>query len=192
MRLAKYDREQVLCSALSLFVTKGFNKTSMQDIKKATGLHPGSIYCAFKNKQGLLLAAIEHYVNERDQQFSDIFDSQPTIIKGLKSYFSMIVNECENATIKDCLLQKLMNELTQDDNEMKNIINDALNSWKSKLLSKLREAQAKGEISAESDCDFLAEYLVMGIYGLREFSHTKPQKGLLAKIADQLLQSTIQ
>ncbi|MBU5692584.1 TetR/AcrR family transcriptional regulator, partial [Vibrio cholerae] len=27
------------------FMSKGFNKTSMQDLKRVTGLHPGSIYC---------------------------------------------------------------------------------------------------------------------------------------------------
>ncbi len=52
MRSAEFDREHVLRSAMAAFIAKGYSKTSMQDLKKATGLHPGSIYCAFDNKRG--------------------------------------------------------------------------------------------------------------------------------------------
>lgn len=55
MRSAEFDREEVLRSAMEVFISKGYAKTSMQDLKSATGLHPGSIYCAFTNKRGLLL-----------------------------------------------------------------------------------------------------------------------------------------
>ncbi|MFV0487507.1 MAG: TetR/AcrR family transcriptional regulator, partial [Vibrio fluvialis] len=93
MRVAEFDREQVLRSAMYEFMSKGFNKTSMQDLKKATGLHPGSIYCAFENKRGLLLAALEHYACERTEEFNAIFAAQPTVMEGLKSYFCMVVDE---------------------------------------------------------------------------------------------------
>jgi len=46
MRNAEFDKEQVLRSAMNAFMKKGYANTSMQDLKKATGLHPGSIYCA--------------------------------------------------------------------------------------------------------------------------------------------------
>jgi AcrR family transcriptional regulator len=45
----------------------------MQDLKAATGLHPGSIYCAFTNKRGLLLAALEQYGIESAKVFEAQF-----------------------------------------------------------------------------------------------------------------------
>ncbi|EKO3469458.1 TetR/AcrR family transcriptional regulator [Vibrio fluvialis] len=191
MRVAEFDREQVLRSAMYEFMSKGFNKTSMQDLKKATGLHPGSIYCAFENKRGLLLAALEHYACERTEEFNAIFAAQPTVMEGLKSYFCMVVDECAREEIKDCLLQKALSELSQQDDEVEQEIRDTLNIWKLGLLAQLNQAQQRGEIAPDADCDFLAEYLVMGIYGLRSFAHTKPKKELLCKMSDQLL-STIQ
>ncbi|EKO3971617.1 TetR/AcrR family transcriptional regulator [Vibrio fluvialis] len=173
------------------FMSKGFNKTSMQDLKKATGLHPGSIYCAFENKRGLLLAALEHYACERTEEFNAIFAARPTVMEGLKSYFCMVVDECAREEIKDCLLQKALSELSQQDDEVEQVIRDTLNIWKLGLLAQLNQAQQRGEIAPDADCDFLAEYLVMGIYGLRSFAHTKPKKELLCKMSDQLL-STIQ
>jgi AcrR family transcriptional regulator len=171
------------------FMSKGFNKTSMQDLKRATGLHPGSIYCAFENKRGLLLAALDHYAEERAAEFAAIFAAQPTVMAGLRSYLLMIVDECECNEIKDCLLQKALNEMSQQDEDVEQVIRDMLNSWKLGLQAKLEEAQAAGEISPDADCDFLADYLVMSIYGLRSFAHTKPEKGLLCRMTDQLLAS---
>lgn len=187
MRVAEFDREQVLRSAMYEFMSKGFNKTSMQDLKKATGLHPGSIYCAFENKRGLLLAALAHYAEERAQEFNAIFAAQPNVMDGLQSYFAMVVDECASEEIKDCLLQKALSELSKQDDEVEQMIRDTLNAWKLGLLAQLCKAQQNGEISAEADCDFLADYLVMGIYGLRTFAHTKPEKTLLSKMAQQLL-----
>lgn len=40
MRNAEFDREKVLRSAMTAFMDKGYGKTSMQDLTKATGLHP--------------------------------------------------------------------------------------------------------------------------------------------------------
>lgn len=189
MRIAEFDREQVLRSAMDEFMSKGFNKTSMQDLKRVTGLHPGSIYCAFENKRGLLIAALEQYTKQRISEFNAIFAAQSTIRAGLEQYMSMVVDECESDEIKDCLLQKALSELSCQDEEVESIIRAVISVWKQGLAEQLQEAQRRGEISASNDCAFLAEYLIMGIYGLRSFAHTKPEKGLLRKMADKLLDS---
>src|SRR5690606_21020246 len=95
--------------------------------------------------------------------------------------------ECASEEIKDCLLQKALSELSKQDDEVEQMIRDTLNAWKLGLLAQLCQAQQNGEIGAEADCDLLADYLVMGIYGLRTFAHTKPEKTLLSKMAQQLL-----
>jgi AcrR family transcriptional regulator len=65
MRSAEYDRDAVLRNAMEAFRAKGYAKTTMQELVAATGLHPGSLYAAFGNKRGLLLAAVDHYVAEK-------------------------------------------------------------------------------------------------------------------------------
>ncbi|MDF4535804.1 TetR/AcrR family transcriptional regulator [Vibrio parahaemolyticus] len=179
MRVAEFDREQVLRSAMDEFMSKGFNKTSMQDLKRVTGLHPGSIYCAFENKRGLLIAALEQYTKQRVSEFNAIFAAHPTM--------AMVVDECERDEIKDCLLQKALNELSCQDEEVETLIRATVGTWKQGMLAQLQEAQQRGEINPDSGCVLLTEYLVMGIYGLRSFAHTRPEKGLLKKLADKLL-----
>lgn len=188
MRGAKFDLEEVLSSAMDAFISKGYSKTSMQDLKKATGLHPGSIYHAFSNKRGLLLASLEHYRTERSAEFQALFDKSPTVLAGIHAYLDYIVAECEREEIKDCLLQKVMSELSQQDDEAKAITSQMVVDWQKAFTDKLIEAQNAGEIDQTKDCQALSQFLVMGIYGIRVFSHTKPEIGVLRNLAGQLLE----
>ena len=47
--------EQVLASALKMFVTKGYGGTSIDDIARDAGLTKGAVYFYFKGKSALLL-----------------------------------------------------------------------------------------------------------------------------------------
>ncbi|PSU26915.1 TetR/AcrR family transcriptional regulator [Photobacterium phosphoreum] len=187
MRSAEFDRDQVLRSAMDVFITKGYSNTSMQDLKKATGLHPGSIYCAFNNKRGLLLAALEHYRDQRYAQFVTLFSQSSSVISAIESYLEHVVDECEREQIKDCLLQKALSELAQQDVEVADVISQMLKQWQQTLAEQLALAQQRHEINDQRDSQHLAQFLVMGIYGLRTFSHTRPEPGVIRRLAADLM-----
>ena len=187
MRSAEFDRDRVLRSAMDIFITKGYSNTSMQDLKQATGLHPGSIYCAFKNKRGLLLAALEHYRDQRYAQFVTLFSQSASVISAIESYLYQVVDECEREQIKDCLLQKALSELAQQDVEVADVISHMLKQWQQTLAEQLALAQQRNEINDQRDSQHLAQFLVMGIYGLRTFSHTRPEPGVLRRLAADLM-----
>lgn len=187
MRSAEFDRDRVLLSAMDVFITKGYSNTSMQDLKQATGLHPGSIYCAFKNKRGLLLAALDHYRNQRYTQFTELFSQSASVMSAITAYLDQVVDECEREQIKDCLLQKALSELAQQDTEVADVISQMLKQWQQTLAEQLALAQQANEISCRRDSQQLAQFLVMGIYGLRTFSHTRPEPGALRCLAQDLI-----
>ncbi|EGU61724.1 TetR family transcriptional regulator [Vibrio nigripulchritudo ATCC 27043] len=188
MRSAEFDREEVLRSAMEVFISKGYSKTSMQDLKAATGLHPGSIYCAFTNKRGLLLAALEQYGIESAKVFEAQFEGHESVLEAFQSYLTHVVDECEREEVKDCLLQKALSELSQQDEEVEAVISGLMEKWRNNIAGKLILAQENGELSTDVDCSELAEFLVMGIYGIRTFSHTKPPAGTLTRLASQLFE----
>jgi len=189
MRVAKFDREKVLRSAMTAFMAKGYSKTSMQDLTKATGLHPGSIYCAFDNKKGLLLAALNQYHQDRSLQFQQFFSHKKGFLIQLKDYLDNIVAECISCDSKQsCLLTKALNELAEQDQEIETLICENLNSWQQALTDKFTLAQQTQELSNNRDSQHLARFLMIGIYGLRTYAHTHPQKEVLQQLADQLYQ----
>ncbi|TPH16201.1 TetR/AcrR family transcriptional regulator [Litorilituus lipolyticus] len=189
MRNAEFDREQVLRSAMAAFLHKGYAKTSMQVLTKATGLHPGSIYCAFENKRGLLIASLEQYKQDRNHEFQQFFTEDRAVLRSLKAYIDNIVAQCNSCdTAKACLLTKSLNELAEQDEEIKSFISEVLEQWQQALAEKFEQAKLSGELTTLKDSQHLARYLVMGIYGLRTFAHTHPQSEVIKQLADQLYQ----
>ncbi len=54
----KTDPQEIIKTALSIFLEKGYHNTSMADIANETGLLKGSLYHHFKGKEDLMKAVI--------------------------------------------------------------------------------------------------------------------------------------
>jgi AcrR family transcriptional regulator len=192
MRNAEFDREKVLRSAMNAFMNKGFANTSMQDLKKATGLHPGSIYCAFENKRGLLLAALEQYRLDRATKFEQFFSVSQQTTDNLKSYLDNVVAECISCdNTQACLLTKALNETSEQDCEIQQIISNNLSMLQQAFTEKFEQAKKENSICVEKDSEHLARYFLMGIYGLRTFAQTHPEPEILKQLAEQLYQDVL-
>ncbi|MFL5560808.1 MAG: TetR/AcrR family transcriptional regulator [Gemmatimonadaceae bacterium] len=61
--------ERILREAMRLFADKGYERTSIADIQRAAGLHPGSgaLYKHFPSKEAVLRAGIDRFVAEIEQ-----------------------------------------------------------------------------------------------------------------------------
>ncbi len=190
MKTASFDREEVLRSAMSAFVQKGYGKTSMQDLTRATGLHPGSIYAAFSNKRGLLLAEIEQYNRDKSAEFEAFFPGSAATLTELKNYLDHIVAECTSCESgQACLLMKALSEVMDQDQEVQAVISQNLADWQQAIGAQFERAKTRGELPEHSDSAHLARFFCMGIFGLRTFSHTQQKADVLQQLADQLYRS---
>ncbi|KZN38902.1 hypothetical protein N480_11775 [Pseudoalteromonas luteoviolacea S2607] len=188
MRSAAFDREQVLRAAMNAFMEKGYNKTSMQDLKRATNLHPGSIYCAFENKKGLLLAALEQYNQDRTAELKDIFAAQNSTKCGLKAYLDSIVSECISGDpTQACLSQKAINEIAQQDDEAQSVLSNQCILWQSFMCEVFGQIAQEGGLIGSRSAEQRAQSLIVGIYGLRTYSQAQKDPTVISAIARQLL-----
>ncbi|MDF0534792.1 TetR/AcrR family transcriptional regulator [Shewanella yunxiaonensis] len=189
MRNAEFDREQVLRNAMYAFMDKGYSKTSMQDLTKATGLHPGSIYCAFENKRGLLLAAIDQYHQDRSAQLQQLFATQWPFKQKLQRYLDEIVAECLSCDASQaCLLVKVLTEIGEQDSDINAKASEHLQQWQQTLQSAYEQAINEGELPPHPGAEASAQFLMMGIYGLRTYAHTHPDAQDLKRLASMLTQ----
>jgi len=189
VRNAEFDRVAVLRSAMTAFLAKGYTKTSMQDLKQATGLHPGSIYCAFENKRGLLLAALGQYKADRNAEFSRLFSGEGSKLEQVEGYINHVVEECLACdSARDCLLAKALNEVAEQDDEIQTFISGNLMDWENAIAQQLQLAIDAGEMSADKNAQHLAQFMVMGIYGLRTFAHTHPKPEVLRRLGNKLFE----
>ncbi|ESP94029.1 TetR/AcrR family transcriptional regulator [Pseudoalteromonas luteoviolacea] len=188
MRSAEFNREAVLRAAMNAFMEKGFNKTSMQDLKQATGLHPGSIYCAFENKKGLLLAALEQYNLDRNTELQAIFSNEKDAKSGLSAYLGNIVAECVSGDpTQSCLSQKAINEIAQTDEQAQAVLSQQCVMWQSVMREVFVQAGEEGDLSGARLPEQRAQSLIVGIYGLRTFSQAQKDPDVISAIAEQLL-----
>jgi len=68
VKKAEVRRLEIVEMAKSLFQTKGFDETSMQDVIEQLGIAKGTIYHYFKSKEELLEAVVEYIVEEEIKQ----------------------------------------------------------------------------------------------------------------------------
>lgn len=54
-------KEELSSIMFSLFASKGYEATSLNDLTQATGTKPATLYQAFGNKEGMYIAALAHY-----------------------------------------------------------------------------------------------------------------------------------
>ncbi|MCU7369413.1 TetR family transcriptional regulator C-terminal domain-containing protein [Paucibacter sp. O1-1] len=84
---------------------------------------------------------------------------------------------------KACLLTKSLSEMGEQDEQIKQIACEFLQSWHQSLVQVFDTARTQQLIPQESDSQFLAQYLVMGIYGLRTVAHTQPNVEVLQPLS---------
>lgn len=76
----KYPEEtinQILTVALNLFIQKGYEQTSIQDIiNELGGLTKGAIYHHFKSKEEILEAVVDHMFKGVDEMLSGVRDDK--------------------------------------------------------------------------------------------------------------------
>ena len=66
-------QKKIKAVALKMFITKGYEETSLKDIIKKSGGSFSDIYSTFKNKQGLFVSVIESILEERRGEYEQIF-----------------------------------------------------------------------------------------------------------------------
>lgn len=189
MRNPEFNKEQVLRSAIKAFVCKGYNKTSMQDLKQATGLHPGSIYCAFENKQGLLIAALKQYNEDSAAKFVQLVSGHNTVLEGLKNYIDNTVQECSvDGAEKACFSQQVLSDLSHPDPIVEEVIASNVEQWKNGFIGLFEQALDAGEVDNTRTPLQRTLSVVMGIYGLRTYAHSHPSSDVLKELAQQLFE----
>lgn len=183
MRSAEFDRNSVLQQAMEAFRSHGYAKTTMQQLVAATGLHPGSIYAAFGNKRGLLLAAVEHYVAERSRFRRDLLAAQ-TPLDGIRAYLQYIVAETAHGT---CLVTRTLLELGGQDAEVYSHLTAIYQHMEQDLADTLTQAQTCGQLPAASDIYTLTLYLLVGIQGLVTVAKCHTDQAPLLAVVDQIM-----
>lgn len=81
-----FDREAALDAATTLFWSKGYEATSINDLTQAMGIGTKSLYAAFGSKDALFTEALHHYVRKYEGLAWDRSRLAPTAREAVETF----------------------------------------------------------------------------------------------------------
>jgi AcrR family transcriptional regulator len=115
VRTRSYDEAEVLTGAMHAFRRKGYYGVSIPELEAATGLSAGSIYNSFGDKNGIFLAAFEHYLKGVLERRVAEHAKPASGLSGLRKLFLSLLREPEGKTF-GCLITNSAIEFGTDGN----------------------------------------------------------------------------
>lgn len=187
-RPIQFERDQVLEGAMQAFWDQGYCATSMTQLVKATKLNPGSIYAAFKSKEGLFLAALDHYGEASAEKIRRAVKQSDSPLEGIRNYFRQLATTTADPKAKrSCFLVNTVLELARQNKKVEQRVNTHFEIIESCFRSALQAARDDGELSADKDPAELATFLMSSIWGLRVLGATGPAPERADAVVSQVL-----
>jgi TetR/AcrR family transcriptional repressor of nem operon len=158
-------RNKIVEAALKVFVEKGFNACSVQDITDAAGVPKGSFYNHFASKEALGAEIVVLYGkgNTRREILADqsipALDRLQRHFTALNRFFSG--EGCEYG----CLIGNFSAELSDQSPLIREELLKVFKRWTAEIEFAIRDGQAEGSISKKLKAGEIASFLINAYEG---------------------------
>lgn len=151
-------RNAIVESGTKLFIERGFNGCSVQDITDLAGVPKGSFYNHFKSKEALAAEIVTVYGMGRFDR-SVLTNPEVPALTRLKKHFAAL-NEYFSQCNDGCLVGKLMAEVSNDTPQIRERLLSVLGVWNEQISAAIAAGQAEGTIRKDLRADELAAFLI--------------------------------
>lgn len=159
-RTREWQEDEVLAAARRVFRRRGYAGTSLRELEHETGVHPGSLYRAYGDKQGLFRAALRSY-NEVivDQRVAEHLHSSVDPLAGIHAFFTSTVEAFIDG-IPGCLVTNSAVESVTLDPSLGTDVDNALASMERGFVDALTRLRDEGRLPDAADPLELAPQLL--------------------------------
>ena len=185
-RPAKFSREKALSSAQQVFLSKGYEAASLDDLLTAMNIGRQSLYNSFGDKRHLFLEAIKLEVKEDLEELHTFFNSHQPIKKQVLSWLSHLNQLKTSEKRKGCLILNSAMELAGHDKEIADIVNHSRQAQETLFKTAFERAKANNELPVQFDCLHTAQYFVVAFAGMILIAKSNPKSPALAAMAQKL------
>lgn len=184
-RPREFDRDEALDRAVQVFWTRGFERTSVDDLTDSMGIQRGSLYAAFGGKHQLFLEALDRY-EERFYRNTLRFLEEGPAREGIRRVFAEVVSDCAcGSGAKGCFITNTAVALAEDDSETASRVRSNLR----RLEDAFETALSRDEpaILRGREPRALARFLTGSLQGLRVLSRC----GVALDVLDDAVEMTL-
>lgn len=185
-RPREFEPDAVVDQAMLRFWWRGYRATSIEDLVKATGVKPGSLYSAFPGgKHALFLKSLERYSKLIVPQKLGELAAPGASLAALRGYFDGLVQDLLSPEGRQgCLLVNTAIENAAEDDEAAAVVRGHLARLEQCMTTALRNARDAGEVHASVDPAGHAKVLVATCQGLMVVGKANPDATVLRAIVD--------
>ncbi len=182
-RPKEFEKEDVLDRAIQVFICKGFEATSIQDLVDAMGVGRSSIYDTFGDKEALFLEALDRYDELWYADLKARLTAEGSRIESIRKNFARIVDEGTKSNDPGCLMVNSTVERALSDVRCRQRSDRNFQRAVEAYHMALLEAEAAGEMAKGQDLLALARFLVTMAKGLRVVAKATKDRATLEAVA---------
>jgi AcrR family transcriptional regulator len=187
-RPINFDKDAALEAAMLLFWERGYEGSSMADLKKAMGLNPSSIYAAFGDKRALFQLAVERYMEKRAIYAGKALE-EPTLERFIRALFSNTVAFLTTpGHPPTCMTLAGAVGCSLDATPARDLMTEIRKQNQLALRERLLKARKSGELPKGINVDDYTRYLSTIIAGLSIQAANGSTKAELNRTAQMALQ----
>ncbi|MDD3013146.1 MAG: TetR/AcrR family transcriptional regulator [Candidatus Gastranaerophilales bacterium] len=182
-------RTDILDAAQNLFTINGFEKTTIDEIAKYSGIGKGSVYLDFKNKDEILLAVAERHVILLVEQLElQLKNARAPYLEFLKHIYQYHV-----ITVFDMALSHTQNHivLIHTSYQVKQKLSHLLERWLINIACILEKAEKNREIKYFDDYKKLASLIQISLQGFYPPYNIKYSTGCRTDLTKEELRSLL-
>ena len=159
-RKKEFTEANVLQCAAELFMVKGFESTSTEDLLRAMKINKGSLYHSFGSKRELFIKVLQYYSAKYVDGFARRLEESNDPIADIKSSFLDVARKGTQASfMKGCFLGNTILEQASLDDELKIIAADTLKKLENVYYRQIKKAQSAKQLKTTAEPRTLARHL---------------------------------
>ncbi|SHG55254.1 transcriptional regulator, TetR family [Chryseobacterium oranimense] len=168
MKMTKSENTKrlIIEKTASVFNTKGYAGTSINDLMDATGLSKGCIYGNFQNKDEIALSVFDHNFGKVTQHMKERILATDSSIERLLVYPQTYKNYFRYPYLQaGCPILNTATEADDTHPKLKERAQKALDFWKTSIENQIKRGIERKEIKEDTDPTEFAVIIISMIEG---------------------------
>jgi TetR/AcrR family transcriptional repressor of nem operon len=181
-RPREFDTDTVLTEAGKVFWRNGFHATSVDDLCNATGVLRGSLYGVFGDKQGIMMAALDHYAEKAIAGLVERLNANVPPEVALRN--ALLHHTRAASSLTGCFITNSTLEMRPEDEALRAKVRAIQRRVVTLLAAAVIRGQAAGVFNGDLDEKAVADFLLCMTQGLRVLGKCKRKEDELKAVVD--------
>lgn len=183
----KYDHDDIIEKATTLFWQRGFHAAGMRNIQQALDMRPGSIYARFQSKEGLFKLVVEHYAQNSAERLKQVAEAASPLDALYRFFETALTGPDEQRYMRQCLLVKSIAELELIGDIARKAVIESMQILKAGFKDIIEACIEKGELPEHTPTKLAAEWLQNQFVGLRAFALMQDENTATIQMIDKVI-----